>query len=160
MAELPEVETIRRGLEKEAAGKRVKSADLTGVKLIARNGTKKAFQSRIEGVKIKTIDRRGGVLVGVLDSGDLLVIDLGDTGQVIRAAPKDPVVRHTHLVLTFTQGGQLRFIDPKPTGEVFVVAAEDLLDVMPELGSLGVDPVASPCPGQCSRSASSATTPS
>jgi formamidopyrimidine-DNA glycosylase len=144
MAELPEVETIRRGLEKEAAGKRVKTADLTGVKLIARNGTKKAFQSRVEGVKIKSIDRRGGVLIGVLDSGDLLVIDIGDTGHVLRAAPKEPVVKHTHLVLTFTQGGQLRFIDPKPTGEVFVVAAEDLLDVMPELGSLGVDPVSEP----------------
>jgi formamidopyrimidine-DNA glycosylase len=144
MAELPEIETVRRGLDKEASGKRVKSAELTGVKLIARNGTKKAFQSRIEGAKIKTFDRRGSLLIGVLDTGDLLVIDLGETAQVLRASPKDPVVKHTHLVISFTQGGQLRVIDPKPTGEVFLVAASELLDEVPALASLGVDPVGEP----------------
>jgi formamidopyrimidine-DNA glycosylase len=144
MAELPELETIRRGLEKEAAGRRIKTAALTGTKLIRRNGTKKAFQSRVEGVKIKSVDRRGSYLIGNLDSGELLAIDLGDTARVLRAAPKDPVVRHTLLVLTFTQGGQLRFIDPKPTAEVFVVASDELLDVAPELTSLGVDPVGEP----------------
>jgi formamidopyrimidine-DNA glycosylase len=144
MPELPELETIRRGLDKEAAGKRIKSADLTGTRLISRHGTKKAFQARVEGAKIKAVDRRGTRLVAPLDTGDVLVVDLGDTTHISRLTPKDPPIKHTLLVLTFTQGGQLRVVDPKPTGEVFVTAADELLDEVPELRSLGVDPVGEP----------------
>jgi formamidopyrimidine-DNA glycosylase len=144
MPDLPEIETIRRGLEKEAVGKRVKSADVSGVKAIHRNGTKKGFQSRIEGAKVKSVDRRGRHLVSVLDTGDVLVLDLGDHGQLLRAAPKEPAIKHTHVVLTFTQGGQLRYIDPKTSGEMFVVESDRLLEELPELAARGVDPIGEP----------------
>ena len=49
MAELPELETLRRELEKEAVGKRFKAPEVTGTKAVRHNGTKKAFQSRLEG---------------------------------------------------------------------------------------------------------------
>lgn len=144
MPDLPEIETIRRGLEKEAVGKRVKSAEVTGVKAIHRNGTKKAFQGRVEGAKVKSVDRRGRHLVSVLDTGDVLVLDLGEHGQLLRATPKEPTPKHTHVVLTFTQGGQLRYVDPKISGEMFVVEGDRLVEEVPELAARGVDPVGEP----------------
>jgi formamidopyrimidine-DNA glycosylase len=48
------------------------------------------------------------------------------------------------VVISFTQGGQIRFGDPKGEGEVFVAAADTLLDEVPALGLAGLDPVAEP----------------
>lgn len=144
MPDLPEIETIRRGLEKEAVGKRVKSAELTGTKAIHRNGTKKAFQARVEGAKVKSVDRKGRHLVAVLDSGDVLVLDLGDHGQLLRATPKEPTPKHTQVILTFTQGGQLRYVDPKISGEMFIVESARLAEEVPEIAARGVDPVGEP----------------
>jgi formamidopyrimidine-DNA glycosylase len=142
MPELPEIETVRRGLERETVGRRVKTADVRVAKLVSRNGNKKAFQVRLEGTKIKGVDRRGSLLVTNLDSGDLLVFDLGDSGRLLRSAPKDPVETGTQLVVSFTQGGQLRVVDPDGSSEVFVVEPALLMDEVPSLGELGLDPVA------------------
>jgi formamidopyrimidine-DNA glycosylase len=144
MPELPEIETVRRGLERETVGRRVKSAEVKVAKLVRRNGSKKAFQSRVEGAKIKGVDRKGSLLVTNLDSGDVLVFDLGGTGRLLRAAPKDAVEDGTQLVVSFTQGGQLRMVDPDDASEVFVTDPAKLVDEVPHLGRLGLDPVASP----------------
>jgi formamidopyrimidine-DNA glycosylase len=144
MPELPEIETVRRGLERETVGRRVKTADVRVAKLVRRNGNKKAFQGRIEGTKIKGVDRRGSLLVTNLDSGDLLVFDLGSTGRLQRATPKDPVDSGTQLVVSFTQGGQLRVVDPDGAAEAFVVEPSHLVEEVPALGELGLDPVADP----------------
>ena len=144
MPELPEIETVRRGLERETVGRRVKTADVRNAKLVRRNGAKKNFASRVEGTKLKSVDRKGSLLVANLDSSDLLVFDLGDTGRLLRAAPKEPVDAGTELVVSFTQGGQLRLVDPDGASEAFVVDAGKLLDELPELADLGLDPVAGP----------------
>jgi formamidopyrimidine-DNA glycosylase len=144
MPELPEIETVRRGLERETVGRRVKTADVRVAKLVRRNGNKKAFQSRVEGTTIKGVDRRGSLITTNLDSGDVLVFDLGDTGHLLRAAPKDPVEADTQLVVSFTQGGQLRLVDSESGSEAFVVEPAHLIDEVPALGELGLDPVASP----------------
>jgi formamidopyrimidine-DNA glycosylase len=144
MPELPEIETVRRGLERETVGRRIKTADVRAAKLVRRNGSKKAFQSRVEGTKIKSIDRKGALLVANLDSSDVLVLDLGETSRVVRAAPKEPVEADTALVVSFTQGGQLRVLDPDNAAEAFVVESGHLLDEVPELADLGLDPVAAP----------------
>ena len=52
MPELPEIETIRRGLERETVGRRVKSVEVPVAKAVHRNGSRKAFQARLEGAKI------------------------------------------------------------------------------------------------------------
>jgi formamidopyrimidine-DNA glycosylase len=142
MPELPEIETVRRGLERETVGRRVKTADVRVAKLVSRNGNKKAFQGRLEGAKIKGVDRKGSLLVTNLDSGDVLVFDLGQTGRLLRAAPKDPVENGTQLVMSFTQGGQLRVVDPDGGSEAFVVEPAHLVEEVPALGELGLDPVA------------------
>lgn len=144
MPELPEIETVRRGLERETVGRRVKTADVRVVKLVRRNGNKKIFQTRLEGAKIKGVDRKGSLLVTNLDSGDLLVFDLGASGRLLRATPKDPVESGTSMVVSFTQGGQLRVVDPEGSSEAFVVEPGQLIEEVPALGELGLDPVAGP----------------
>ncbi|HEX2383093.1 MAG TPA: bifunctional DNA-formamidopyrimidine glycosylase/DNA-(apurinic or apyrimidinic site) lyase [Acidimicrobiales bacterium] len=145
MPELPEVETIRRGLDREVVGKRVKTAQVSGTRTVRRQ-TKKQFIARLEGAKITGVDRRGKYLVLKLDTGELLVIHLGMSGQLLRAQARDQAPKHTHVVLTFTQGGQLRFVDPRTFGELFVTAPDELTTEVPELASLGMDPVDVPIP--------------
>ncbi|HEX6570140.1 MAG TPA: DNA-formamidopyrimidine glycosylase [Acidimicrobiales bacterium] len=144
MPELPEIETLRRGLERETVGRRVKSVEVPAAKAVQRNGSRKAFQARLEGVKIKGVDRRGSLLVFTLDSGELLVVDIGATGRLLRTTPKDESAEDTQVVVTFTQGGQLRMADPEGEAEAFVVMPDLLLEEAPELANLGLDPVASP----------------
>jgi formamidopyrimidine-DNA glycosylase len=144
MPELPEVETVRRGLEREVVGKRIKSVDVTGLRSIRRHKNKKDFISRLEGAKFKTARRRGKYLLLALDTGEVLVVHLGMSGQLLRAQPKDPVAKHTHVVISFTQGGQLRYVDPRTFGELFLTVPDQLTEEVPELGDLGFDPVDTP----------------
>lgn len=144
MPELPEIETVRRGLERETVGRRIKSATVEPAKLVRRNGSKKAFQTRVEGTKIKGFNRRGGLLVTNLDSGDVLVLSLGPSGRLTRATAKDDTETGTRLVITFTQGGQLRLVDPDGEAEAFVLEPDQLVAELPEVAELGLDPVADP----------------
>jgi formamidopyrimidine-DNA glycosylase len=144
MPELPEVETIRRELDREVAGKRIKTVEVNGNRSIRRHTNKKQFITRLEGQKITGVQRRGKYLVVALESGDLLVIHLGMSGQLLRTANKDAVAKHTHVVITFTQHGQLRFLDPRTFGEMFVTTPDELTSQVPELASLGLDPVEEP----------------
>jgi formamidopyrimidine-DNA glycosylase len=144
MPELPEIETLRRGLERETVGRRVKSVDVPAAKAVHRNGSRKAFQARLEGVKIKGVERRGSLLVFTLDSGELLVVDIDGSGRLLRSAPKEEVTKDTQVVVTFTQGGQLRMADPEGAAEAFVVTPDLMVEEMPALATLGLDPVAAP----------------
>jgi formamidopyrimidine-DNA glycosylase len=141
MAELPELETVRRELEKEAVGKRFKAPEVTGTKVARHNG-KKDFQARLEGAKVKSVDRKGRHLVGNLDNGELLVLDLGDGGRLEKVAPKSTPPKGTSVVFSFTQGGQIRLVDPSGTAQAFVVASDALSDEVPAIASGGLDPVA------------------
>ena len=140
MPELPEVETIRRELEREAVGKRIKSVEVHGTRTVRRQ-TKKAFIAKLDGMKITGVDRKGKYLLVKLDSGDVLVIHLRMSGQLLRAAAKEPMAKHTHVVITFTQGGQLRFVDPRTFGEMFLATADDVDQAVGELAHLGIDPL-------------------
>jgi formamidopyrimidine-DNA glycosylase len=141
--ELPEVETLRRDLEKEVVGKRIRQVEVTGMRSIRRHPNKKHFIGKLEGHKITAVQRRGKYLLLRLDSGDILVVHLGMSGQLLRAkgGAKDPAPKHTHVVLTFTQGGALRFVDPRTFGEMFVTTPDELEEQVPELAHLGFDPV-------------------
>ena len=143
MPELPEVETIRRDMDKEVVGKRVKTVDVTGMRSIRRHPNKKHFIAKLEGHKLTGVERRGKYLLVRLEGGDVLVVHLGMSGQLIRARneTRDPLSKHTHVVITFTQGGQLRFLDPRTFGELFVTTADELAEQVPELAHLGFDPV-------------------
>ena len=142
MPELPEVETIRRDLEKEVLGKKIKTVEVSGLRSIRRHSTKKPFITRLEGHKVTAIDRRGKYLVLRLDGTDCLVIHLGMSGQLLWSKNgKEERAKHTHVVLTFTPAGQLRVLDPRTFGELFVTAFDDLEETVPELAHLGFDPL-------------------
>ena len=75
----------------------------------------------MEGRTIKSVGRLGKYLLLTLDNGDTLVVHLGMSGQLLRVKSlKDPKPKHTHVVITFTQGGELRYVDPRTFGELFV----------------------------------------
>jgi formamidopyrimidine-DNA glycosylase len=141
MPELPEVETIRRDIEKEFVNKRIKKVEVTGARSVRRHQDVKDFIARTEGRKVTGTRRRGKYLLLKLDSSDILVAHLGMSGQLLRASPKDPIGKHTHVVLTFVSAPQLRFVDPRTFGELFVTAPERLEDEVPELAHLGFDPI-------------------
>src|SRR4051812_46785794 len=105
MPELPEVETIRRDFEKEFVGKRIKSVEVTGERSTRRHPEPAEFVERVEGHKINGVQRRGKYLLVKLDGGTVLVVHLGMSGQLLRAAPKDEVPKHTHVTFTCTPSG-------------------------------------------------------
>jgi formamidopyrimidine-DNA glycosylase len=141
MPELPEVEVVRRDLEREVVGRKIKSTEVTGMRTIRRYRQRKQFTSELEGKKIVGVDRRGKYLLLRLEGGGVLIVHLGMSGQLLRAkTARDPLPKHTHVVITFTQGGQLRFVDPRTFGEMFV-AELDGIDEVDELAHLGIDPL-------------------
>lgn len=144
MPELPEVETIRREVDREVVGKRIKTVAVTGTRATRHHSNKKAFVGALEGAKFTAVDRRATYLILTLDTEDLLVIDLGEGGHLLRSANKDAVDKATSVVISFTQHGQLRFVDPGATGQLFVTSPDSLLDDLPELATLGTDPVDEP----------------
>ena len=143
MLELPEIETLRREIDREVVGKRVKTVEVPGRTAVTRI-PKKQFISRLEGVKITSGSRKGVLLVQKLDSGELLVIDLRAGGQLRRATAKEPVAKGTQIVITFTQGGQLRMLDDKGGLDVWVTTADEIVNDVPELDHLGLDPLDEP----------------
>jgi formamidopyrimidine-DNA glycosylase len=141
MPELPEVEVVRRDLEREIVGKRVKGVEVDGMRSVRRHHNRKQFITRLEGKKITGVERRGKYLLARLEGGDVLIIHLGMSGQLLRAkTSRESRSKHTHVIITFTQGGQLRFIDPRTFGEMFVTEA-DALNKVSELNHLGLDPL-------------------
>jgi formamidopyrimidine-DNA glycosylase len=139
--ELPEVETVRRDIDKEFVNKRIKKVEVTGVRSIRRHVTPTEFVTKTEGRKLGGTRRRGKYLLLMLDNGDVLVAHLGMSGQLLRSQPKEPVPKHTHVVLSFVAGPQLRFVDPRTFGELFVTTPDRLEDEVPELAHLGFDPI-------------------
>lgn len=145
MRELPEVETIRRALDKEAGGKKVKTAEVTApMSAIPHHPNKKHLAGKLEGAKITSVTRKGLTILIHLDTDDVGVLHLGDGGTVVKTAPKEPVGKETLLTIAFTQGGQIRLNDTTGTATLSVISADELDAQHPELVSLGLDPVETP----------------
>lgn len=140
MPELPEVEVIRRDLERDTVGKRIKDVQVKLPRIIRRHKNKKEFTDALAGAKITKVDRRGKYLLMHLDSGRVLVMHLGMSGRIERTTGRKSVEKHTHVVIKFSTGGELRFIDMRQFGELFV-AAEDGLDGVKELSHIALDPL-------------------
>lgn len=142
--ELPEVEIVRRDLEKDVVGKRIREAEVrphrNAMRVIRRHARRKEFTDRLAGRKIMKVDRRGKYLLVQLEAGDVLVVHFGMSGQFLRGTKRQPLPAHTHVVLDFTQGGDLRFVDPRTFGEMFVTTADELGQV-DELRHIAIDPL-------------------
>jgi formamidopyrimidine-DNA glycosylase len=134
--ELPEVETIRRDLDRDLSARRIERVDAWGSRSIRRHGDAAEFGRALVGATVESVARRGKYLLFPLDRGGWLVVHLGMSGQLLLATPGDPMVAHTHVVLTFDGERQLRFVDPRTFGEFFVTGAD-----LKELAHLGADPL-------------------
>jgi formamidopyrimidine-DNA glycosylase len=141
IAELPELEILRRDLDKEVVGKKIKTVEAPSAATIKRAGTKKTLAARLEGTKIETAGRTGTWITLGLDSGDVVMIALGDRAGLRRTQNKDAVAKGTAVTITFPQHGQLRLIDPAKSSELFVVTAEEVPETV---GQLGLDLVDEP----------------
>jgi formamidopyrimidine-DNA glycosylase len=123
-------------------GRRVKAVSVAGARSVRRHRDPGELVRRLEGRKIIRASRRGKYLLVHLDSDDALVVHLGMSGQLLRAkSAREPVPPHTHVTIAFKEGGELRFVDPRTFGELFVVSAAKLDEECPELAELGFDPL-------------------
>lgn len=144
MPELPEVEVIRRDLQPAVTGRTIERAAVRDIpnarRVIRRHGSPEEFTSRLAGRVIRRLERRGKYLLFHLDGSVVLVVHLGMAGQLILGEAAQPPAKHTHVGLDFAGGGQLRYVDPRTFGEMFVTE-EDELGEIPELVRLGRDPL-------------------
>jgi formamidopyrimidine-DNA glycosylase len=118
MPELPEVETVRRGLVPKLVGRRIvrvlqRRKDLR-VPLPAR------FPARLEGRSVLAIDRRAKYLLMRLDDGHTLITHLGMSGRMTLhdagSAAEHPFERHDHVIFDTDDGWQVRFNDARRFG--------------------------------------------
>lgn len=130
MLELPEVEVLRKDLEKEVVGKRVKEVTVATATIVKQfHGSASEFVSALQERKIEAARRRGAVVFLDLDDGRTWVIDPGATSSLHRETATEPPDEHTHLVVTFTIGGAIHVSDPKaePTAATGVVPTDEAL---------------------------------
>jgi formamidopyrimidine-DNA glycosylase len=118
--ELPEVEVLRRDLEAEVVGSTVAGAAVTGPRTVRRQDPR-ALEARLAGARLSGAGRAGKYLLVHLDGGaDTLVVHLRMSGQLILTDAAQPHRPHTHAVLRLDDGRELRFVDPRTFGELFV----------------------------------------
>ncbi len=140
MPELPEVETVRRGLERSAVGRHVERVEVGRERTVRRTSR----QQLIDGLTDTTIlaaDRHGKYLILPLDSGDAVMIHLRMSGQVLSAAAGARRPPHTHVVLHLDDATELWFVDPRTFGEVVVYDPDNVAVEIPDLARLGVDAI-------------------
>jgi formamidopyrimidine-DNA glycosylase len=152
MPELPEVETVRRGLERHLVGRRITGVEVGRERTVRRTSREAVIDGLTDAV-VTGAGRRGKYLVLSLDTGDSVMIHLRMSGQVLLAAPGAVRPPHTHVVMQLDDGNEAWFVDPRTFGEVVVFDPERVDVELPELAALGVDPIADPFDVRALRSA-------
>jgi len=150
MPELPEVETVRRGLEPALAGARLVRVEARRPDL--RFALPDGFVQRLTGARIERLARRAKYLLAPLDRGDTLVMHLGMSGrfevagetparrpgEFHYAAPADP--KHAHIVFETDGGARVTYFDPRRFGYMALIAS-DRLAAHPWFVGLGPEPL-------------------
>lgn len=142
MPELPEVETVRRGLAQHVAGRRITGVEVGRLRTVRRTSAQ-ALIDGLSGTTILGFGRRGKYLLGQLDTGEVLMIHLRMSGQVLLSPPGNARRAHTHVVLHLDgePALELQFVDPRTFGEMVVFDPAEVATELPELHHLGIDPV-------------------
>jgi formamidopyrimidine-DNA glycosylase len=146
MPELPEVETVRRGLEPILVGNAFASVEQRRADL--RFPLPKNFGLRLSGRRIEALDRRAKYLLARLDDGEVLVIHLGMTGRfridrangVQAEAAQKKTPKHEHIVFHLDDGTAVRYSDPRRFGLMDLIRTE-LLEQHALFKGLGVEPL-------------------
>ncbi|MGB8649103.1 MAG: bifunctional DNA-formamidopyrimidine glycosylase/DNA-(apurinic or apyrimidinic site) lyase [Mycobacteriales bacterium] len=124
MPELPEVEVVRLGLEKGVAGRTIACVQVHHPRAVRRHEAgEHDFVDLLTGRTVVAARRRGKYLWLPLDSGDALTGHLGMSGQLLVVPADKPLEKHLRVRFAFTDGGrELRFVDQRTFGGLFVVA--------------------------------------
>jgi formamidopyrimidine-DNA glycosylase len=139
MPELPEVETVCRGLAKALTGARF--AKVAQHRPDLRTHMPKNLAARLEGRRIEAITRRAKYILVTLDNKETLLMHLGMSGRLVLSHDDNkPPSKHDHLVFHFDNGVTLRFNDPRRFGMCDLVAANDLPKYK-LLRHLGIEPL-------------------
>jgi formamidopyrimidine-DNA glycosylase len=153
MPELPEVETVRRGLEAAMDGERITRVEVRRPDL--RWPLPKDFAQRLRGKRVTGVGRRAKYLLVDLSSGDVLVMHLGMSGSfhVFLGREKRPDehlgryyherskhLAHDHVVFHLASGASVTFNDPRRFGSMKLVARAEL-EGEPLLRGLGPEPL-------------------
>jgi formamidopyrimidine-DNA glycosylase len=150
MPELPEVETVRRGLEPVLAGRRLVRVEARRPDL--RFPLPPRFAERLTGARIDGLWRRGKYILATLDGGETLVIHLGMTGRFevasaagraapgafVRPAPAGD--KHAHIVFETDGGARITFFDARRFGFMDLVPAGELAR-HPRFAAMGPEPL-------------------
>jgi formamidopyrimidine-DNA glycosylase len=146
MPELPEVEVVRRGLERWVAGRSISEVSVPDLRSIRRHllGTED-FRGNLVGATVLDVVRRGKFLwMPLTDDGapvphTALVAHLGMSGQLLMESPDQPHEKHLKVRLTLSPRSdapaELRFVDQRIFGGLFVTSLVPTVDGLP--GGLG-----------------------
>jgi formamidopyrimidine-DNA glycosylase len=137
MPELPEVETIARGLDKRLAGDEIEEVWI-GDKSNLLKSPASEIARVLKGARIERFRRVGKHIVGDLDSETgpaQWIIHLGMTGRCLVCEPEAEIAKHTHLIASLASGRELRFVDPRRFGKLQVLEGR-------EFAAAGAEPIA------------------
>jgi formamidopyrimidine-DNA glycosylase len=138
MPELPEVETVRRGLALKMSGRSIVRAELRRPGL--RRPFPPALGSLLHGARIGALGRRGKYITIELDSDGLLLLHLGMSGRVTVDTPSMSDSPHDHVVLTLDDGTVIRFNDARRFGLIDYLKRGEAAQ-HPLLAGLGPEPL-------------------
>jgi len=144
MPELPEVETVMRGLAACLQGRVIRSAELRRGDL--RWAVPAHFGARLHGTRVENFRRRGKYILMRLAGGDSVVLHLGMSGRMNISHPEAAEVAkpvaplHEHLVLVTEDGARIGFVDPRRFGSLDLVPTA-LEDAHRLLAGLGPEPL-------------------
>jgi formamidopyrimidine-DNA glycosylase len=135
MPELPEVETVRRGLADAVVGRRIVDVVVHDRRL--RRPVAPSLRASLRGRRITAARRRAKYLLLDLDDGNVWLVHLGMTGTLVVVPADAPLRVHTHVVATLDDGTTLRYHDPRRFGLMRVGSPARLA----ELAALGPEPL-------------------
>ena len=138
MPELPEVETVRRGLALKISGRRILRAQVNRADL--RRPFPPGLARRLDGARIGGLRRRGKYILIELDADGLLLLHLGMSGRITAGGADLPAARHDHVVLTLDDGTVVRFNDARRFGTIDYLRREEAAR-HPLLAALGPEPL-------------------
>lgn len=146
MPELPEVETVRRGLNRVTLEYPIQGGSILLPRSVAYPSLAKDFLTGVTGQSLRTWHRRGKYLLGELqqpnhEPGGFLGVHLRMTGQLLWLEPGEPLQTHCRVRLFFKGQQELRFVDQRTFGRIWwVPPGKPIESVMTGLQSLGPEP--------------------
>jgi formamidopyrimidine-DNA glycosylase len=138
--ELPEVEVVRRGLERFVVGRRVQAVEVYEPRSVRRHLPGPVdFAAVLTGRRVTAARRRGKYLWLPLEDEDALLAHLGMSGQLLVQPATAPDERHLRVRMSLSDGRELRFCDQRTFGGLLISAHGALLPA--EIAHIGPDPL-------------------